>query len=460
MHFPKKSEKNKMENIMSIKKIIDEAKELKELNPSVSVNDFVKYFDDALNNEIDITIDKNNMVQNAVQLITYHGSKGREFDYVYLPNLVASSWEDFRRNGDYKFVTDEVLEPVLEQEKKDAELLKLLFVGITRAKFGLTMSFASSNNEKPQELTKYLNIAFDKKFDFDTYQIDYNRDLFENEYYKFLSKDIYNNQKAFEKEIRQRVNNIILSPTRLNDYLECQRKFFYLKVLNIDIQHANWDNANYGTAIHNVLEKAVNFAFENNFYPKLEEMLEWFNQNMDNSTFTTVEKKEMFLKRGKTALSDYYPRFIETPIKSIINVEYSFNNVEVKGNFISGKIDRIEKNKDGTFELYDYKTGTPVSAKKVEIGESREDYFNQLCFYKYAFEKLTNKKVSKVGLIYIENHSKTIYKELGQNDMEYIENLITKAYEDIKDLQFNETAKSNDTCKYCAYKHICTLEIL
>lgn len=455
-----KSEKNKMENIMSIKKIIDEAKELKELNPSVSVNDFVKYFDDALNNEIDITIDKNNMVQNAVQLITYHGSKGREFDYVYLPNLVASSWEDFRRNGDYKFVTDEVLEPVLEQEKKDAELLKLLFVGITRAKFGLTMSFASSNNEKPQELTKYLNIAFDKKFDFDTYQIDYNRDLFENEYYKFLSKDIYNNQKAFEKEIRQRVNNIILSPTRLNDYLECQRKFFYLKVLNIDIQHANWDNANYGTAIHNVLEKAVNFAFENNFYPKLEEMLEWFNQNMDNSTFTTVEKKEMFLKRGKTALSDYYPRFIETPIKSIINVEYSFNNVEVKGNFISGKIDRIEKNKDGTFELYDYKTGTPVSAKKVEIGESREDYFNQLCFYKYAFEKLTNKKVSKVGLIYIENHSKTIYKELGQNDMEYIENLITKAYEDIKDLQFNETAKSNDTCKYCAYKHICTLEIL
>lgn len=455
-----KSEKNKMENIMSIKKIIDEAKELKELNPSVSVNDFVKYFDDALNNEIDITIDKNNMVQNAVQLITYHGSKGREFDYVYLPNLVASSWEDFRRNGDYKFVTDEVLEPVLEQEKKDAELLKLLFVGITRAKFGLTMSFASSNNEKPQELTKYLNISFDKKFDFDTYQIDYNRDLFENEYYKFLSKDIYNNQKAFEKEIRQRVNNIILSPTRLNDYLECQRKFFYLKVLNIDIQHANWDNANYGTAIHNVLEKAVNFAFENNFYPKLEEMLEWFNQNMDNSTFTTVEKKEMFLKRGKTALSDYYPRFIETPIKSIVNVEYSFNNVEVQGNFISGKIDRIEKNKDGTFELYDYKTGTPVSAKKVEIGESREDYFNQLCFYKYAFEKLTNKKVSKVGLIYIENHSKTIYKELGQNDMEYIENLITKAYKDIKDLQFNETAKSNDTCKYCAYKQICKLEIL
>lgn len=455
-----KSDKNKMENIMSIKKIIDEAKELKDLNPLVNINDFVKYFDDALNNEIDITIDKNNMVQNAVQLITYHGSKGREFDYVYLPNLVSSSWEEFRRNGDYKYVTDDVIEPILEQEKKDGELLKLLFVGITRAKFGLTMSFAANNNEKPQELTKYLNIAFDTKFDFDRYQIDYNRDLFEDEYYKFLSKDIYNNQKAFEREIKERVNNIILSPTRLNDYLSCQKKFFYLKVLNIDIQHANWDQANYGTAIHNVLERAINFAYENNHYPKLEEMLEWFKFNMDNSLFTTIEKKEMFQKRGFEALDDYYSRFIETPIKSIAHVEYSFNNIDVKGNFISGKIDRIEKNKDGTYELYDYKTGTPVSAKKVEIGESREDYFNQLCFYKYAFEKMTNKKVSKVGLIYVENHSKTIYKELTNSDMEYIENLIIKAYDDIKNLHFNELSKSNDTCKYCAYKHLCRLEIL
>ena len=455
-----KSDKNKMENIMSIKKIIDEAKELKDLNPLVSINDFVKYFDEALKNEIDITIDKNNMVQNAVQLITYHGSKGREFDYVYLPNLTASSWEDFRRNGDYKFVTDEVLDPVVEQEKKDAELLKLLFVGITRAKFGLTMSFASNNNEKPQELTKYLNIAFDKKFDFENYQIDYNRNLFENEYFKFLSKDIYNHQKAFEQEIKQRINNIILSPTRLNDYLSCQRKFFYLKVLNIDIQHANWDNANYGTAIHNVLEKATNFAFQNNCYPKLEEILQWFKHNIDNSTFTTVEKKEMFQKRGIDALNDYYSRFIETPIKSITHVEYSFKNVEVKGNFISGKIDRIEKNKDGTYELYDYKTGTPVSSKKIAIGELHEDYFNQLCFYKYAFEKMTNKKVSKVGLIYVENHSKTVYKELTNKDMEYIENLIIKTYKDIKDLRFNELSKSNDICKYCAYKHLCKLEIL
>ena len=454
------SDKNRMENILSIKKIIDEAKELKDLNPTVNINDFVKYFDDALNNEIDITIDKNNMVQNAVQLITYHGSKGREFEYVYLPNLVSSSWEDFRRNGDYKYITDEVLDSIDEQEKKDSELLKLLFVGITRAKFGLTLSFASSNNEKPQELTKYLNIAFDKRFDFDTYQIDYNRDLFENEYYKFLSKDIYNNQKAFENEIKQRVSNIILSPTRLNDYISCQKKFFYLKVLNIDIQHANWDQANYGTAVHNVLEKAVNFAFQNNHYPKLEEMLEWFKYNMDNSIFTTIEKKEMFLKRGCDSLKDYYPRFIETPIKSIAHVEYSFNNIDVKGNFISGKIDRIEKNKDGTYELYDYKTGTPVSSKKVEIGESREDYFNQLCFYKYAFEKMTNKKVSKVGLIYVENHSKTIYKELTANDMNYIENLIVKAYDDIKNLQFNESAKSKDSCKYCAYQHLCKLEII
>lgn len=453
------SNKNKMENILGIKKIIDEAKELTDLNPLASMSDFVKYFDDALENEIDITVDKNNMVQNAVQLITYHGSKGREFDYVYLPNLVASSWEDFRRNGDYKFITDDALSQNEELEKKDSELLKLLFVGITRAKYDLTLSFANNNNEKPQELTKYLNSTLNN-FNYEFYQIDYNRDLFEDEYYKFLSKDIYDNQKAFEQEIKQRVNNIILSPTRLNDYIKCQKKFFYLKVLNIDIQNSNWDSANYGTAIHNVLEKSANFAIKNNYYPKLEDMLNHFKNNIHNSIFTTDEKKEMFLKRGIDALTNYYGRFIETPIKSIAYIEYSFNDICVEDNFISGKIDRIEKNKDGTYELYDYKTGTPVSSKKVEIGEIHEDYFNQLCFYKYAFEKLTNKKVSKVGLIYVENHSKTIYKELTNDDMKYIENLIIKTYENIKKLNFKENSKSKDNCKYCPYKQLCNLEII
>lgn len=34
----------------------------------------------------------NSIIQNAVQLTTYHGSKGREFEFVYLPNLISKGY--------------------------------------------------------------------------------------------------------------------------------------------------------------------------------------------------------------------------------------------------------------------------------------------------------------------------------------------------------------------------------
>jgi len=54
-----KEEKNRMENLMGIKKIIDEASEFGNLDFTRSLGDFVKYLDDCWNNEIDITMKRN-----------------------------------------------------------------------------------------------------------------------------------------------------------------------------------------------------------------------------------------------------------------------------------------------------------------------------------------------------------------------------------------------------------------
>lgn len=153
--------KNKMENLMGIKKFIDEATEFGNLNKTASIFDFVKYLDDCLLNEIDITTDKNPIVQNAVQLTTYHGSKGREFEFVYLPNLISKNWEDFSMPGEYKLVVDEILDPEEAKTRKDSELLKLLFVGITRAKHTLTISFADTKED-------YLKQVYQSDEDYET----------------------------------------------------------------------------------------------------------------------------------------------------------------------------------------------------------------------------------------------------------------------------------------------------
>ena len=454
-----KEEKNRMENLMGIKKIIDEATEYGNLDTTKSIGDFVQYLSDCWIDEIDIVTDKNSIVQNAIQLTTYHGSKGREFDYVYLPNLISKNWEDFRMPGEYKLICDEVLEKTKAENKKDSELLKLLFVGITRAKYALVISFADMEENKSNQITKYLAQLAD--YDFDNKIFEYKEDDFTREFFRSLSRDVFDNQKAFSNEIQERVEQIILSPSRLNDYLACPRKFFYTKVLGIDVEDADWDSANFGTTIHAILENAVRIAKDTGKYPDKEKITEQFYTILNSQKFTTVQAKEKFEKLGMNIIENYYPYFVQFSPDNVVDVEFSFDGVQIDEEFIKGKIDRIEKNNDGSYCLYDYKTGSYKSGNQIAIGGKKEDYYNQLCFYKYAFEKMTGNKVSKVGIIYVEDHEHSVYKELCDEDMKYIETKIKEAYRDIKDMKFNPVPESdNGACKFCAYKHICRLDVI
>lgn len=454
-----KCPQNRIENISGIRKIISEAGNYQKIDDTRGLADFVCYLDDCLKNEIDICLDKDGSVQNAVQLMTYHGSKGREFEYVYLPNLISSSWENFRMPGEYKLITDEVFDKDIEQLKKDSELLKLLFVGITRAKHSLTLSFADNNENKSQQITKYLSEF--SNYDFNSMQFECEAEDLTKEFVRSISREVFDNRKAFQNEIQERIKSIDLSPSRLNDYLDCPRKFFYLKVLGIDVEEADWDNANFGSVIHSILERAVKFAKEKGEYPDIKTVLEKFHTGMDSSRFSELAKKEKFIKLGEKLLMNYYPYFSQIPANRVENVEFSFYGVSVGEDLVSGKIDRIEKNSDGTYSLYDYKTGKPTSEKQITQSGGKKNYYNQLCFYKYAYEKMTGNKVSQVGIIYVEDHAKSVYKTLTDSDMTYIENLIKDTYSKIKALKFNPIKEDKQgVCKTCVYKHLCKLDII
>ncbi|MGN1125685.1 MAG: ATP-dependent helicase [Candidatus Gastranaerophilaceae bacterium] len=453
-----KNTKNRSENLLGIKKFIDEATQYSKLDTTKCLLDFVQYLDDCIKNEIDLCIDKDSMIQNAIQLTTYHGSKGREFDYVYLPNLVSKNWENFKMPGEYKFITDEVLDPEIAQQKKDSELLKLLFVGITRAKYGLTISFADECEGKSQQITKYLSELMD--YEFDSEQFEYNDDEFYHEFFRAISRDVFDNQKEFENTIKENVKKIELSPSRLNDYLTCPRKFFYLKVLGIYVEEVDWDNANFGTIMHKLLENSAKEAKKTNAYPSIDTIKKEFYELINATKFSGEEFKEKFEKLGINAIEKYYPHFCEIPTSRIVDVEHKLEGIDVDGDFITGTIDRIEINSDGSYQLYDYKTGKSTSESKIAIGNDKENYFNQLCFYKYAFEKQTGKKVSTTGIIYIEDN-KTIEKVLTDEDMTYIENKIKETYANIKALKFNPIKEDkNGACKFCAYKQLCKLDLI
>lgn len=450
---------NRLENILGLKKLISEAEDLMRLNPSATLYDFAGKLEYAHSNDIDITTDKNNVVQNAVQLLTYHSSKGREFEYVYLPNLIENNWEKFKMAGEYKLITETAYDETTSELKTDSELLKKLFVGITRAKYGLTISHSDNIDGKPKAATKYLNAV--KDFDFEKQIFEYKEDDYTTEIYKSLSTETFNHRKAFENEIKDRIKNIILSPTTINSFLKCPRSFFYSNILKIDTAENDRDALNFGSIIHDILYKSAKSAINNNGYMSAQEAKDLFNKEMSYTIFSTKDRKETYIKRGINIIDGYYKKFCELPSSIIENIEEEFNSINVKDDVINGKIDRIEKLSDGTYALYDYKTSAYSSVKQMTIGGSREDYYNQLCCYKYAYEKkYPERKVSKVGVIYLDDN-KTNEIELGTNDMEYIENLVANTYNELRNLNFNVKCDFDTKyCDYCAYKDLCRLDVI
>ncbi len=456
-----KNDVNKSDNIYAIKKIIDEARVYMFLHKGCWLGDFLEYIDTAFESNIPIVIDKEDYTQNAVQLVTLHGSKGREFEFVFMPNLIAKKWESKRVNNSMGLPIDKNDKKVDEDEARYSEQLRLLFVGVTRAKHSLTLSYSNAIDSRPQELTSYLSKPIENGDLVQTYNHTLEKDEYLQEVASMLKKQPFDYSTAFYDEIKARLEKFTISPSTLNSYLACPRKFLYSSVLDIPIYDKDSANACYGNAIHKMLQGAVNYAKEYNRYPDKQLCISMFEKSLDKQKFESQEKRDEYYERGLKCIDKYYKQMLETPFNRIIATEYSFDFIPFETNFLKGFIDRIEKNDDGTVEVFDYKTGTAKSKSKIADGQMYESYLNQLRFYKYAYElQNPNEKVSRAGLIFVEEPDSNFYVNLTQEDNNIIKDKISFVYEKVSEMKFSPPNLDERNCEFCDYKHLCKLNEL
>ncbi|MDD3238303.1 MAG: ATP-dependent helicase [Candidatus Gastranaerophilales bacterium] len=119
--------------------------------------------------------ENNEIQQGSVQIMTMHKSKGDEFDYVFIPELIEENYATNINNLNIKsnshFIeTIKKLNPNYKQKNIDElkqeqveETLRLLYVGITRAKKDLYLSCAKAyiKRKKPTISTLFKIISED-----------------------------------------------------------------------------------------------------------------------------------------------------------------------------------------------------------------------------------------------------------------------------------------------------------
>ena len=450
-------ETNQNENIAGLKKLVDVAKDFVSTQKRITLEEFIEYLNTIENDkELDILTDKPDIDINAIQLITYHSAKGREFDYVYMPTLQDRKWD--KSSKSFKPTI-----PVSKSEYHDDEYwrlyrlsdrIKTMYVGMTRAKQHLRLSYLeNSGATKPcnwlfniEELVEANNMS-------ETYEDTY---LETNK--NALIKRAYDYNRDFSSYIDLKLNDRYYSPTAINKYIACPRKFLYEEILQLSGISGNADALHYGSSVHSACEYLVSTGVQTGKYPTKEEFVNKFKSELLQYPLSSLQQRQILEERGEKELSNFYHHLTDTPISSVFATEYKLKTVIDDIKFV-GVIDRIEKNSDNTYSIYDYKTGSAKSAKKIAPDEANEDYYNQLCLYKYYFEKTTGETVRDTEIIFVMEHEKK--KKIGflEEDVEEVVNKFKTSINDIESHEFEPTQDCKN-CEYCGFKSFCKMNVL
>ena len=451
------TELNRSENIMGLKRIVDEAASYSEIYRAGCLEEFVEYLKILSDDEIEILTEKAPVPMNAIQLCTYYSSKGREFEYVYMPTLNAHKWESDRGSMKPEIpvnITEYKNKAELD-ELKLSDRIKVMYVGMTRAKHKLRLSYVQTVNGKGKNLSKFL-VNIQNVFETEDEPFIYTEPSFYYVAKQALVKRDYDYRKDFCALVDTKLANRSFSPTAINTYLKCPREYLYNNILEFCGKDGNPDNLSYGSAIHKACEDLISYAKSKGEYPSKERFIQIFKDKLSELPISSYKQRDNIEVRGEKALSDYYHQIISTPISNLYEVEKALS-FELDGIKFYGIIDRIDKNEDGSYNIYDYKTGN--AKKGVELGGEHEDYYNQIALYKYFFEKSTGKDVKATTLIYPEDYTKNLELNLTSEDCEIVVKNFKDAIASIRKYNFEPTY-NNETCKYCSYKDFCEMEII
>ena len=126
--------------------------------------------------------------------------------------------------------------------------------------------------------------------------------------------------------------------------------------------------------------------------------------------------------------------------------------IKRKNVVINGRIDKIEKNDNGEYELVDYKTGKTV---KKEV-----DLVSDVQLNVYAAAMKENPKFGKLPvkatLMYLRKEPVSI--TISEMNVNSVLDVVDEAIDDILEGKF-EAKPSGSNCRNCAYKNMCEFAV-
>lgn len=368
---------------------------------------------------------------DAVKIMTIHKSKGLEFGTVFLPYLNSNNQAD---TSEIKYLrgiglgikapdangvlqNTNVLRNVKDQDKRLEleERKRQLYVAMTRAEDRLIMTgIAIGKKDKTLDELSWLKQLL---------QIYENDSVVEINAFDVEKHDAIELGVAERKEVTQEQLKAItplpsylpngkreFTPSSLQTYLHCQRQFFYQYVMGLPPLEQEDDEQPEASedAVLTAQAQGQGEAFESkkqvydstisakDLGSLIHRALELYKGDVDAALIKATQEIVPFYQGTKARrmlenylASDLYQRIPKDGLREQAFTLYAPNDI-----VISGIIDCLGINSDGSMVLVDYKTGRPPIK-----GEVKEGYAYQLAIYERVVrQRWANSKAVKQPL--------------------------------------------------------------
>ena len=244
-------------------------------------------------------------------------------------------------------------------------------------------------------------------------------------------------EPSLDPFIPRRGRGLMLSASDIDTYRICPLKYKFARVFRIPQEPTI--HQRFGIVVHQVLER-----FHSQGGGPLSALMELFEASWRRSGFGDSDDERQFRERAVEALERYWREERGSDAEPLW-FERSFA-FRLGPHLLRGRVDRVDRRPDGSYELIDYKTG------KAKTGEElREDV--QLSLYQMGARESWRLETSAQSYFYVLTGEK-VPVEHSEEELERVKATIKAIASGISRQEFEPTP-SPDVCRFCDYRIIC-----
>lgn len=430
-------------------------------NPDLRLKGLMKQIELLEENGIPVSLIQTSGNERGVNLLSCHGSKGLEYEYVFFIGCHSALWESRKKfNQGYKLPPNIFTKET--PEEKEEELRRLFFVAATRAEKYLYISFPRfSNDGKELEASRFIAEMANEKLEVKPVDISPETKLkYSSLRYGLIQQPEL--EKAERDFIEQLLVGFKMNVTALNNYLECPLKFYYNSLIRIPGAYS--ENAQFGTSMHDALSYYYNKMMESDrVYPPKEMLLSRFQWHIKNNRHVfTPESLKRFTDYGLQCLEAFYEEFFARRGDEFVRTEVSME-ATVDAIPLKGFADKIQY-RGNEVVITDFKTGSLEKAnRRYEFVEAEfpkkpqgGNYWRQAVFYKLLFDRQRDKtkELRSIEFLFIEPNDKQEFDVkkiiVTPEHEETVEKQITETWNKIQQHDFYKGCGKPD-CYWCNF---------